>query len=142
MSTLTPNASCRKYRRPSAVDARYQVVTGAATLNAAHQRALRVEREFFQYAACLRLAGCTVSLVRLRARFEDETADLPAPDLTTALREDGQVSRAQDAAREDCLLDGASPEELDRLEHRTRREIANGFTLLQAIAARRAVYRP
>lgn len=130
---MAPLPDSRHYRKHGAVAVRYQAMTGAASPGAAHQRTLRLEAEFFQYCAVLRLSGSRDTLMRLWCRFQEEIQDGTLPELPTVLRLVGNVDRSEDEARETALLGGYTPTELRILESRTRREIDAKTTLCRAI---------
>lgn len=106
------------------------------TIDAAFRRAVRVS-QILTLTPGADLSPVVAHLAHLNALLETG----PARPLTEALLKDGMVSRAQDEARECCLVDGETPSELDLLEARVRREIAEGFAVLRDIHAHREAAR-
>lgn len=101
----------------------------------------RAFRGAIREAQILVLQGATGPVVAHVAHLTAMLETGPARPLTYALLNDGRVSRAQDEARELCLIDSATPEEIDLLEARVRREIAEGFAVLRDIHAHREAQR-
>jgi hypothetical protein len=133
--TLPLNGRNRHYTGPSRVATNYRDAIGAVSQGAAHQRAIKVTREFFKYLHVLRANGHAPTVTRLFELFCDEMDQLPTPTVVHAIRKDGHTDRAQDEAREECLLDGMTYSELQTLKTRTSREISDKLMLNRAITA-------
>ena len=141
MPSLDRRSSYGKSQRRGVGPEAVQAAFGCRSLDSAQKqidrsftRAIRISQVLVQRGA----AGPVVAhLAHLQALLETG----PARPLTHALLTEGNVSRAQDEARELCLVDGCTPDELSLLEARTRREIAEGFAMLRDIHAHRQAAR-
>jgi len=122
---------------PEAVQAAF----GCSSLDSAQKKIDRSFTETIRVAQVLVQRGATGPVVAHVAHLTAMLETGPARPLTYALLNDGRVSRAQDEARELCLIDSATPEEIDLLEARVRREIAEGFAVLRDIHAHRETAR-
>lgn len=140
--TLAPTNGTRKSRPsmtgrgagPEAVRAAFD----CSSLDSAQKRIDRALTGAVRVAQVLVLNGATAPVVAHVAHLTAMLETGPARPLPSALLTDGRVSRAQDEARELCLTDTATPDEIDLLEARVRREIAEGFAVLRDIHAHRA----
>lgn len=132
--TLPPERARDHYTRPEMVVAYHQVI-GSASKGAGHQFAMKLEAEFFKYVRNLRGNEKALTLTRLFEKFCDEMDMLPTPAVQVAIRRDGHTDRAQDEAREECLIAGMTYAELMTLRSRTHREITDKLALNRAITA-------
>jgi hypothetical protein len=134
--TFPPNPHPRHYRRTADVAVTsYRELVGAPTDGAAHQKAMKVVADFFALVESLRIQGKAPTITRLFELFCDEMDRLPAPPVAYAIRKDGHSDRAQDEAREECLLEGMTYQELMTLRARTHREITDKLQLNRSIDA-------
>jgi|SRR5688572_14394253 len=132
--------STRTMRRgvgPEAVQAAF----GCTSLDSAQKKIDRSFTATVRIAQVLVQRGATAPIVAHVAHLSALLETGPARPLTFALLNDGRVSRAQDEARELCLTDSATSDEVDLLEARVRREIAEGFAVLRDIHAHRQAAR-
>src|SRR5688500_16240886 len=120
MPSLDRSRASSHYRRPADVAVTsYRELVGAPTDGAAHQRAMKTVTDFFTLVESLRVHGKAPTITRLFELFCDEMDQLPAPPVEFAIRKDGHTDRLQDEAREECLLDGKTYQELMTLRART-----------------------
>jgi hypothetical protein len=132
---LPPERAARHYTSPARVAVSYCEAIGAVSEGAAHQASLKTVAAFYTYVEILRKDGHALTLTRLFELFCDEMDQLPTPPVDYAIRKDGRSDRAQDEAREDCLLGGLTYEELRTLRSRTHREVNDKLALIRAITA-------
>src|SRR5688572_10826092 len=114
-----------------------QAAFGCRSLDSAQKKIDRSFTATIRVAQVLVQRGATAPVVAHAAHIMALLETGPTRPLTFALLNDGRVSRAQDEARELCLTDSATPEEIDLLEARVRREIAEGFAVLRDLHAHR-----
>jgi hypothetical protein len=137
MPSLDRGASYRQSRTRGVGPEAIQAAFGCRSLDSAQKQIDRSFTRAIRISQVLVLQGATAPVVAHVAHLQALLETGPARPLTFALLNDGHVSRAQDEARELCLMDGATPEEINLLEARVRREIAEGFAVLRDIHAHR-----
>lgn len=124
-----------KYRPAVSIPVAYQAATGAASAGAALQRSLRIQDRFWSFVDLLVLAGKDQPLARLAAQLEAKRCKLPILPITEAVLAAGRSNRNQDEARDLALADTLTDAELDLLEARTLRDMAEDHQLFRAIRA-------
>ena len=102
---------------------------------AAHQRYRRVWERFQDHCTLLSAHGQLDTLTHYAAWLHDLIDQGPLPRLEDALALDGKLDRDQDAARDECLIDGATAEELRRIIRNTERELGPKLTLIRVAKA-------
>jgi len=141
---VASDRATRHYRGRGPVTRALRRLFSSASDEAAHQRQLRIERDFFQLCALLRHDGQQTRLIGYQTRLldllDDGTGTIPT--IRTAVRDEGSAGRLQDAAAERLLLDLVSATttmaNLCEIERRTRGQIAAGYRLLLAVRQRTA----
>jgi len=118
---------------PRAVQAAFD----CQSVDAAQKRIDRAFTNAIRVAQVLVLQGSTAPVVAHVAHLQAMLETGPARPLVDGLVNEGHVSRQQDEARELCLANDATPEEVDLLETRVRRELAEGYAVLRDIHAHR-----
>lgn len=122
----------RRGAGPRAVQAAYRTKSAGAAQK-------RIQRDFGKAQATaqlLALQGVTAPVVNHVAALQNILAVGPAQEICSELLTDGRIDRSQDEAR-DLVIANPTPQGLDLLEARTRREICEKYALLRSILGQR-----
>lgn len=113
---------------------------GSASEGAAHQKALKVERQYLDLVAARVRAGQRELLLRMRIRVAALERQLvpTAADVQAELRDVHHADQVGDTARFALALDGLTPAAEERLLRAAVVEIAQLTDLCQALEARKA----
>lgn len=123
-NTLARSGQSRKYQRPDRALEIYMAMGGSRTLAGAHAKELRTRDEGVRLVRSYVAAGSIARALGYIDQLLRETDKTPVQPLHLALKEEGHAGRAQDAAVEAVVIDGATPAELELLIARSQRQAA------------------
>lgn len=136
--TLGADRNYGKSRSRGQGPAAVQAAFNCQSLDSAQKKISRAFAEAERVAQVLLMQGAAAPVVTHRARIDELLETGPAPEYTDAFRIAGRKDRAEDEAVVDCLIDGATDEELALVEIRTEAEIAAKHVQLRSVRAERA----